>query len=316
MIDLLNIEPNVVSKDLKNYVIGIYGDPGCGKTSLAAKVPRSLLVATEIGYKAISGIKAVPALNYSALLTVLNQLKKQEVKDEFDVVIIDTMDAMFYITENEVLRKNGVTALNDIPYGGGHNQLLAIWQLIIKTIIHEGYGLILLGHRAVKTDDDKIQYNTLALNNKKVKGYIMSEVDIMAYVASARGGETSSRMFFRSSQEWEAKARFKEIAESAPFSYDDLVKVVHEAVVKVEPDATDERIDFYDENNKATYTVEDFNKLKNETELIAKNLIDADANSMGKVVETIDKYLGKKIGNAVPSDGERMELLKEALQGL
>ena len=49
MIDLLNIEPNVVSKDLKNYVIGIYGDPGCGKTSLAAKVPRSLLVATEIG---------------------------------------------------------------------------------------------------------------------------------------------------------------------------------------------------------------------------------------------------------------------------
>ena len=67
--------------------------------------------------KAISGIKAVPALNYSALLTVLNQLKKQEVKDEFDVVIIDTMDAMFYITENEVLRKNGVTALNDIPYG-------------------------------------------------------------------------------------------------------------------------------------------------------------------------------------------------------
>lgn len=266
--------------------------------------------------KAISGIKAVPALNYSALLTVLNQLKKQEVKDEFDVVIIDTMDAMFYITENEVLRKNGVTALNDIPYGGGHNQLLAIWQLIIKTIIHEGYGLILLGHRAVKTDDDKIQYNTLALNNKKVKGYIMSEVDIMAYVASARGGETSSRMFFRSSQEWEAKARFKEIAESAPFSYDDLVKVVHEAVVKVEPDATDERIDFYDENNKAIYTVEDFNKLKNETELIAKNLIDADANSMGKVVETIDKYLGKKIGNAVPSDGERMELLKEALQGL
>ena len=49
MIDLLNIQPNKPSKNLKNFVGVIYGDPGVGKTSLAAQIPNSLLIGTEIG---------------------------------------------------------------------------------------------------------------------------------------------------------------------------------------------------------------------------------------------------------------------------
>lgn len=31
MQDILKIEPHVVAKDLKGYVLGIYGDPGSGE---------------------------------------------------------------------------------------------------------------------------------------------------------------------------------------------------------------------------------------------------------------------------------------------
>lgn len=49
-IDLLNIAPNVVSRDLSGYIIFLYGAPKSGKTTTAVQSPRSLLIATEIGY--------------------------------------------------------------------------------------------------------------------------------------------------------------------------------------------------------------------------------------------------------------------------
>ena len=60
---------------------------------------------------------ATPALDYTSLLTVLNQLKKPEVKEKYEVVIIDTLDALLHITQTHVLSSNGVSELNQIPWG-------------------------------------------------------------------------------------------------------------------------------------------------------------------------------------------------------
>ena len=49
MINLLEVQPHQVSGDLKGYVIGIYGEPGVGKTTLASKIDGALLLALEPG---------------------------------------------------------------------------------------------------------------------------------------------------------------------------------------------------------------------------------------------------------------------------
>lgn len=59
MIDILNIQPTVISRDLKGKYILLYGLPKTGKTSMAAHFPNNLLVAFEKGYNAIDGISAV-----------------------------------------------------------------------------------------------------------------------------------------------------------------------------------------------------------------------------------------------------------------
>lgn len=45
MIDLVNLEPTQISKDLRGKFMLIYGLPKAGKTSLAVEFPKALLLA-------------------------------------------------------------------------------------------------------------------------------------------------------------------------------------------------------------------------------------------------------------------------------
>ena len=56
-IDIFNIQPTTISRDLKGKFICIYGLPKVGKTSMACQFPRNLLLAFEKGYNALPGIK-------------------------------------------------------------------------------------------------------------------------------------------------------------------------------------------------------------------------------------------------------------------
>lgn len=46
-IDLLNIKPHQVSKNLKGYSVFFYGEPKSGKTTTAVQFPDSLLLASK-----------------------------------------------------------------------------------------------------------------------------------------------------------------------------------------------------------------------------------------------------------------------------
>ena len=57
-INLLNIQPHQVSRDLSGYITFIYGAPKTGKTTLATQMKGSLLLAFERGYNALPGVIA------------------------------------------------------------------------------------------------------------------------------------------------------------------------------------------------------------------------------------------------------------------
>ena len=59
-IDLMNLTPHKVSRDLRGYSVFFYGEPKSGKTTTAAHFPEALLLAFEKGYNAIPGIMAQP----------------------------------------------------------------------------------------------------------------------------------------------------------------------------------------------------------------------------------------------------------------
>jgi predicted AAA+ superfamily ATPase len=56
--NLLNIQPHVVSKDLSGYISFIYGPAKCGKTTFGTKMPGHLILAFERGYNCLPGAMA------------------------------------------------------------------------------------------------------------------------------------------------------------------------------------------------------------------------------------------------------------------
>lgn len=90
-INLLDIKPHKISRDLSGYITYIYGSPKTGKTTLAVQAPKAILLAFERGYNALPGVIAQDVTSWSEMRQVWRELKKPEVKEAYKTLIIDTV---------------------------------------------------------------------------------------------------------------------------------------------------------------------------------------------------------------------------------
>ena len=116
-IDILNLEPTTISRDLKNKFILIYSQPKIGKTSFAAQFPRNLMLMAEKGYNAIAGIKVVDIPNWRTYKDVLKQLRSQAAKEMYDSITLDTVGIFWSLCEKYICAREDVDELGDIAWG-------------------------------------------------------------------------------------------------------------------------------------------------------------------------------------------------------
>ena len=135
-IDILNITPSVISRDLKGKYVLIYSQPKVGKTSLACQFPKNLLLAFEKGYNAIGGVKAVDINKWSDLKLVLRQLEKPEAKAMYDTITIDTVQIAWDLCEQYICSQAGVLKIADIEWG----ETLPLCAKALKKIIVKNWN--------------------------------------------------------------------------------------------------------------------------------------------------------------------------------
>ena len=130
MIDILNIQPHQVSRNLKGYSVFFYGEEKSGKTTTASKFPKTLLLAFEKGYNALPGVMAQPISSWSDFRKVLKQLNNDAAKTMYETIIIDTADIAYDLCEKYICANAkrpdggfGVDAIGDVPYGKGYTLL-------------------------------------------------------------------------------------------------------------------------------------------------------------------------------------------------
>ena len=63
-----------------------------GKTTFGSQMPGALLLAFEKGYNAIPNIYPQDVSTWSEMKQILRQLKRPEVKEQFQSIIVDTID--------------------------------------------------------------------------------------------------------------------------------------------------------------------------------------------------------------------------------
>lgn len=238
-IDIFNIQPTTISRDLKGKFVCIYSQPKVGKTSMACQFPKNLLVAFEKGYNAQAGIRPIDITKWSDFKLVLRQLAKPEARQLYDTVTIDTVGIAWEMCEQFVCAQNSVQNISDIPWGGGYAACKKEFESCLRQITQFGYGLVIIAHvdtRIEKTaagEDVEIIGPAIP---KRAYAIVNQLVDIIGYidVCYDENGNSERWLYTRKTPTVMAGSRFKYLAPKIRFGYDELVNAISDAIDKAE----------------------------------------------------------------------------------
>jgi hypothetical protein len=237
-IDILNIKPSVISRDLKGKYVLLYGKPKSGKTTAAASFPKTLLCAFEKGYNAIAGVRAADILKWSDFKLILRQLESPEAHEIYETIVIDTVSIAYDLCEQFVCAQNGVQTIGDIPYGRGYTVCKKEFENALRKITQMGYGLVLIAHSASHIEKlaDGTETEVISPELPKRAAEICNGlVDILGYIGTEYvDGEPQQWLYTRPTSTLFAGSRFKYLAPKVKFGYNELVKAISDAIDEAE----------------------------------------------------------------------------------
>ena len=326
-IDILNIAPHKVSRDLKGYTILFYGQPKTGKTTTACKFPNSLLLAFEVGFSAIPNVKAAPINRWSEFKQVLKQLDTEEAHKVYDNIIVDTTDIAYDLCEKYICSANGVSKISEIPYGGGFSQCKKEFDEALRSIPQMGYGLVMISHAQDKvfTDEDGKEYNRIVPTLGNQPRLVVDRMaDIIGYARPVQDEDGAIRtlLFMRGTPRFDAGSRFKYTPEYIEFSYGNLVKAIGDAIDK---QAAEEGADTVTDEPSQSYAEPeplDYDALMEEFGMMVSKLQNVTGGSFGtrwapRIKEITAKYLGRNktvSEDCGPNQVEQLALIVDELR--
>lgn len=294
-IDILNIQPTTISRDLKGKFVCIYSLPKVGKTSMACQFPKNLLLAFEKGYNAIAGIKPVDITKWSDLKLVLRQLEKPEARQMYDTITIDTIGIAWEMCEQFVCAQNGVQKIGDIPWGGGYSACKREFESCLRKITQLGYGLVIIAHvekRIEKrADDSEVEILGPAIP-KRAYEIVNQLVDIIGYIDITWDEEGNSErwLYTRKTPTIMAGSRFKYLAPKIKFGYNELVEAIEEAIDKAE------KLDgavVVDTTQQVIEEKLDYNAIRAEAADLWKRLVEKDTENAGRILKKVEMIFGR-----------------------
>lgn len=233
-IDILAIQPQVISRDLRSKYLLLAGPPKIGKTEFCTMAPDALVLAFEIGTNARPGAMIQKIDTWSTFKLVLRQLEKPEAKAKFSTICIDTVAIAYDLCEQFICAQNGVQKIGDIPYGGGYAALSKEFDSALRKITMMGYGLIMTCHLKENSDENgEITGYKPDLNNRCLK-IVNGLVDIIGVITQTwdEHGESHRWIQTRSTPTIVAGSRYKYLAPRIPFGYNEFLEALSQAIDK------------------------------------------------------------------------------------
>ena len=294
-IDILNIQPSVISRDLKGKFVCIYSLPKVGKTSMACQFPKNLLLGFEHGWNAIGGVKAIDVTKWADFKLILRQLEKPEAKSMYDTITIDTIGIAWDACEQYICAQNGVQKIADIPWGGGYSACKKEFESCLRKITQLGYGLVIIAHveRRIekRADDSEVEILGPAIP-KRAYEIVNQLVDIIGYIDVSwdEEGNTERWLYTRKTPTVMAGSRFKYLAPKIKFGYQELVDAIAEAIEK------SEKIDGAKVVDKQENIIEEtlsFNEVRNEAMELWNKLIELDPENSKIILKKVEMVFGR-----------------------
>lgn len=294
-IDIFNIQPTTISRDLKGKFVCIYSLPKVGKTSMACQFPKNLLLAFEKGYNAIAGIRPQDITKWSDFKLVLRQLEKPEARQIYDTVTIDTVGIAWEMCEQFICAQNGVQKIADIPWGGGYSACKKEFESCLRKITQLGYGLVIIAHVDKRTekraDDSEVEILGPAIP-KRAYEIVNQLVDIIGYIDITWDEEGNSErwLYTRKTPTVMAGSRFKYLAPKIKFGYNELVAAISDAIDK------SEKLDGATVVETTEQVVEealDYKKIREEASALWRELVERDPENAPVILKKVEIIFGR-----------------------
>ena len=296
-LDIFNIQPTTISRDLKGKFVCIYSLPKVGKTSMACQFPKNLLLAFEKGYNAIAGVKPIDVTKWSDLKLVLRQLEKPEARLLYDTVTIDTVGIAWEMCEQFVCAQNGVQKIADIPWGGGYSACKKEFESCLRKITQLGYGLVIIAHVDKRTekraDDSEVEILGPAIP-KRAYEIVNQLVDIIGYIDVTWDEEGNSErwLYTRKTPTVMAGSRFKYLAPKIKFGYQELVDAISDAIDQ------SEKLDGAMVVETSELIMEealDYKKIRERASALWADLVERDEDNAAVILKKVEMIFGRQI---------------------
>lgn len=310
-IDLLSIQPSVISKDLREKYILLSGEPKIGKTEFCSMAPDALILAFEKGTNARPGAYVQPVERWADFKLVLRQLEKPDVQKKFATIAIDTVGIAYDTCERFICQQAGVQKIGDIPYGGGYAALSKEFESSLRRITMLGYGLIMTCHlrENANSDGEVIGYKP-DLNNRCLK-IVNGLVDVIGVITQTwnEKGESERWIQTRATPTVAAGSRFRFLAPKIKFGYHEFVDALAKAIEEEEKHGAI----VVDKIEQDITSSLDFNSLRAEAQDLWSKLIQKDEENANIILKKIEILMGHRMKLSEFTE-DQAELLNLAVQ--
>ena len=311
-INLLNLQPHKVSRDLSGYITYVYGIPKVGKTTFGAQFPSALILAFERGYNALPGVIAQDITSWGEFKQVLRELKKPEVQATYKSIIIDTVDIAASLCEKYICSQLGIENIGDGGWStNGWSKYKKEFEDSFRTITQLGYAVCFISHSADKTfkRKDGTEYNQMVPTaQRSVNEIVKGMADIFACADIVNG---ERKLILRSLDgSVDTGCRFKYIEPEIPFTYDALVEALNKAIDK-EAAETNNKFVTNERVSEVIAPTYDYDALMNEFQQVTGNLMRENPGYGPKITEIVERYLGKgkKVSETTRDQAEFVDLI-------
>lgn len=297
-IDILNIQPSVISRDLRGKYVLLYGKPKSGKTTAACAFPDSLLVAFERGYNAIGGVRPADVTKWSDWKSILRQLEKPEAQQMYKTIIIDTIGIAWDYCEQYICAQNGVQKIGDIPWGGGYSAAKKEFETTLRKVTMLGYGIVLISHSATRIEKnaDGSEVEIISPDMPKRASEICNGlVDIIGYIGGEYDADKNFTryLYTRETPTLFAGSRFKYLAPKIKFGYEELVNAIADAITMSEQK---DGVKVVDKADLAPIEEKlDFAAVRAEAQKLWSELTQANEDNAAVILKKIEMIMGHRM---------------------
>lgn len=191
LLDLSMLTDNIVSDDINEYSITLFGEGGSGKSTFANALKRKLGSSASFFFepraKGLGGIKVVECLKWEIFLGYIKQLKKlakDGKKVPFDNIVIDSVDSAFEKCTKYVMEENDWDTLTG-DYGARYTTVGNEFKNAIDELRNLGFIVTFLTHeKTIEAHDvnDAAYDKAAPIISNQIQGLVSDQVDFIMYL--------------------------------------------------------------------------------------------------------------------------------------